>query len=117
MPFFNSRKNVFARETLTVSNSVKTLTSTLYDNVAGITSGTQPVQTGSNRRRASGAVVITEGQAIRATKDGTDPVATTTGTKLNTGDIYILETYQDIAKFKAIREGASDGTIQVEYYR
>lgn len=116
MPFFNARKNVFTRETVAVSAAVKQLTRATYDDDAGVTATVQPNQFGTDRKKASGAVVVCETSAVRVTKDGTDPVATTTGVKLNPGDVYILETYQDIVKFKATRETV-DATLQVEYYR
>lgn len=117
MPFFNSRKNVFKREVLTVSSVAIGLTAANYDATAEHANNPGN-QSGAKSRKASGAVLTIEANSIRVTKDGTTaPVAATTGTKLNSGDTYVLETYQDIVFFKAIRDGASDATVQVEYYR
>src|SRR5438128_1247430 len=115
MPFWNTGKRIFTRETLTVSTAVKTLTASVYNDTSN--TDRQPNQQGSNRRPARAAVIVCETNAIRVTKDGTTPVAATTGTKLNPGDTYALETYEEIVKFQAVRDGASDGTVQVDYYR
>lgn len=115
MSFFISGKRIFTRETLTVSVAVKTLTQTVYDDTTH--PGSQPAQIGTNRQRARAATITVEAQAIRVTRDGTTPVAATTGTKLNPGDTLVLESYQELALFKAVRDGGTDGTIQVDYYR
>jgi hypothetical protein len=100
------RTQPFARERLTVSNTVKKLTSSVYN-----VEGTVPT---IKRRRAR---VCTENADIRVTSEGTNPVATTTGTLLPSGSTLWLHTQSAIARFKAIRDGSSDGSIEVEYYR
>ncbi len=96
----------FARERLTVSNAVKTLTSSVY-NVEGTVGALKA-------RRAS---ISVEAADVRYTNQGTDPVATTTGRLLPTGSILWLNSPQAIATWKGIREGSVDATIEVEYYR
>lgn len=102
----------YTRETLTVTNAVKQLTQTLYDNTAGITSA-------RNLQRKAGSVTIenTSANALRYTEDGTTPVAATTGGLLAQGDVLELESYAAIVLFKAIREGASDAVLEVTYFR
>lgn len=115
MSFFISGRRIMARETLTVSTAVKTLTAATYgDQSATASTGNQVT---SNRRHAIAATITCETQAIRVTTDGTTPVAATTGIKMNVGDTMVLDSYQELVNFKAVRDGASDGTIQVNYYR
>lgn len=112
MPSFVQPLRPFGSETLTVTNAVKTLTQTLYDNTAQITAARNLA------RKARGVVVEnTSSNVIRYTEDGTTPVAATTGKLLNPGDVKFLESYASIVLFKMIREGASDAIVDVEYYR
>lgn len=112
MPAFIQTLRPFGQETLTVSNTVKQLTQTLYDNTAQITT------LRNLQRKARGVTVEnTSANVIRYTEDGTAPVAATTGSLLNPGDIKLLESYESIVKFKMIRDGASDATVNVDYYR
>lgn len=112
MPTFNSILRPFGQETITVSNAAIQCSATLYDNISQIA-------TDRNRqRKARGAKVEnTSANAIRYTEDGTTPVAGGPGSILNQGDIKYLESYESIVKFKMIREGASNATADVEYYR
>lgn len=112
MSLFLSAREAFASETITVSNAVKQLTPATYDSTGEVT-GTR-----INVRKARGALIEVDGaNSIRYTEDGTTPVAATTGRVLNQADVMVLDGYQAIVAFKAIREGASDATLQVTYYR
>lgn len=53
---------------------------------------------------------------IRWTCDGTAPVAATTGHLLQAGDVLTLYGYGNILKFRAIREGGTNGTLQVTFF-
>lgn len=111
----------FARETLTVSNTVKTLTSAVYN--SAVHGGNQ---NGNFGLKATGAIItIDTAGGIRFTTDGTAPVAGTTGQlAANSGtitapagpNVITLESYQAIVAFKAIRDAAADIQIQVEYF-
>lgn len=112
MSAFNQTLRPYDSESLTVTNSVKQLTQTKYDNTSGITA------TRNYQRKARGvAIENTSSNAVRYTEDGTTPVAGGPGKLLNAGDIKYLESYESVVKIKMIREGAVDATIDVEYYR
>lgn len=114
MPNFNFHVNPLYAETLVVSNAVKQLTQTVYD---GTSDNKAYTQMGNKRRKARVAkVTVDTANSIRWTKDGTAPVAATTGALGRQFDVIYLESYAEIIKFKAIRDGASDSSIQVEYY-
>lgn len=117
MASFNSFKQAFARERLTVSTVVKQLTASVYlDN-------TNNPSVDKLAARASGAriTVLSGSGTLSFTEDGTTPTNDVTtvagvGTPLNAGDQLLLETYNAIVKFQAIRV-ASDAIIEVVYYR
>lgn len=115
MPNFNFHVNPLYAETLTVSNSVKQLTASVFD---GVTSNNQEwSQKGIKRRKARVAkIYVDTANSIRWTKDGTAPVAATTGALGRQFDVIYLESYAEITHFKAIRDGGTDSSIQVEYY-
>lgn len=99
------------RETLTVSNSVKTLTASAYTYAAsGAASGPQ-----LGPKSATGAVIQVQAQPIRFTLDGTNPVATTTGFLAAAGDQIYLNSQQELQSFKAIRDGGTDASCEVHY--
>lgn len=118
---FNQPLRPFGRETLTVSNTVKTLTASVYNGT--VHAGNQ---NGNFAQKASSAIVTVDtAGGIRWTTDGTAPVAGTTGQlAANSGTItapvgpnqIALESYSAIAAFKAIRDAAADCQIQVEYF-
>lgn len=59
---------------------------------------------------------------VRMTGDGTAPVATTTGILLKAAQLITMfmdsgaDFHQILTDMKFIREGGSDGSLQVEYY-
>lgn len=117
MSAFLSKLNPFKQETLTVSNTVKTLTASAY-NATSEFNGTAGGSFINIPRKARAAKVEnTSSNAIRYTEELTAPVAATTGSLLNPGDFKFLESLESIQKFKMIREGASDATVDVSYYR
>lgn len=101
----------FAFETLTVSNSVKTLTASKY----------AAKSSGGLYQQASEAAISVDGTAgtndLRWTLEGTNPVATTTGHKLKAGETLTVSGYDNIKALKMIRDGSSDAVIQVTYFR
>lgn len=101
----NGQPGCFAFETLTVSNSVKTLTAATY---------VSKPTTAAPTRSAQFATISVESNPLRYRLDGTDPDAST-GHLLAAGDVLFLSSYDDIANFKAIRQGGSDSTIMVSY--
>jgi hypothetical protein len=107
MAVFNITKRAFARERLTVSSIVKTLTASVYDDTASAD---------AVRQKASAVKISVEANALRYTEEGTDPVAATTGTIARADDQLWFDSYEAIKKLKFIRE-TSDATIEVVYYR
>jgi hypothetical protein len=95
-------------ETLTVSNSVKQLTSTKYktrlDSVPDLL------------KTAKSALITVEAADLRFTTDGTAPVASTTGHFIPAGVSFVINGYQNIAALQMIRNAAVDATIHVTYY-
>jgi len=80
------------------------------DNTAGgvaLTSGTY----GTRRY----AVIVVETAPVRYLCGGGAPVAGTTGILLNPGDELELDSNEDIASFRAIRETSTNGKLQVIY--
>lgn len=75
---------------------------------------TRPSTTLGQSRTAEYAVVTVETNNIRYRTDGTNPDSTT-GHLLAAGDALLLDNYDDIRRFKAIRDtaAAADATIQV----
>ena len=59
---------------------------------------------------------VVETASIRHTCDGTAPVATTTGTPRNIGDVFEVWGGPDLVGFKAIRETATSGALATEYF-
>jgi hypothetical protein len=98
------------REVLTVSNAVKQLTSATY----AIQQAAAANKSHISDILPIGAVIQVLGQPIRFTLDGTDPAAAV-GFSTVAKDLIYLNSYQEVKAFKAIREGASDATIEVLY--
>jgi uncharacterized protein YlxW (UPF0749 family) len=99
----------FARERITVSNTVKQLTSSTYEDNSNLGS--------VNRKRAQAAqiTVLGSGLSIYRTEDGTTP-SSNEGVINYSGDIIDLNGYDAIKKFKTIRATGSDVDIEVVYY-
>lgn len=97
-----SMGEAFAYETITVS-----------DSAVGFTAGTrQP----TSALGAQAALVTVETQPIRIRMDGTDPTATV-GHLLQDTDALVITGPNNVIKFRAIRDGGSDATILVTYFR
>jgi hypothetical protein len=94
------------RETVTVDNSVLSLTASSYKPTSGLFAA----------REAVGALISVEAASIRMTLDGTDPVAATTGHLLETGTIVTLTGFNTLRQAKFTREAGASGTLQVTYY-
>lgn len=65
--------------------------------------------------KAKKATMILETASIRYRIDGTDPT-TTEGKPVQPGQEIILDTYDDIYRFKAIRTGATTGVLKVNVF-
>lgn len=98
------RRGAYDFETLTVGNTVKTLTATKYDKRS---TGTAPNQ------YAQFATVTVETDSIRYRTDGGDPAAGV-GHLVTAGSVINLSSPNDIRLFKALRV-TNDATIQVSY--
>ena len=67
-------------------------------------------------QRAERAFITVEGAAIRFRMDGTDPTSSE-GHLLLANSSCVLSGQNALAKFKAIRDGGTDGTLKVTYSR
>lgn len=65
---------------------------------------------------ASRAVVIVEAQPIRYRDDKTDPTASV-GMLCAAGLRFEIDSRQSMLAFKAIRQGGTDGVLNVSYYK
>jgi hypothetical protein len=99
----------FARERLTVSNVVKTLTGAIYNDASAVTPFAQ--------RKARVAKVTVIAQPLIYTEEGTDPVASSVGTPAVATSQFWLNSYEAVRDFKAIRTAGTDAEIEVVYYR
>lgn len=101
----------FAHESLaidTTSGGVP-LTASKYDAVLtanGITT----------TRHANRAVITVEDQSLRWTVDGT-AASDTVGHLAAAGDVFQVEGYESIVKFRARRSGGTNSNIRVTYFR
>jgi hypothetical protein len=95
----------FAKEQLTISTLVVTLTSGIY------------APAGADQARAA-IITVVSGGPIRYWYNGDDPTSTT-GHKASEGDYITLDDATDIANFKAIRDSTAgtDATVAVTYER
>ena len=87
-------------ETLTIADSVKTLTSSVYS----------PAE-----NTASRAMVTAEGGDFRYKVDGNNPTASE-GHLVEAGDILEFDDITLIENFKAIRTGTTSGKISITYF-
>lgn len=105
---------VMGFESLTVSNTSKALTASVYVTTTNSGSKTESQQS-LNRVTATKAFITVEAQPIRVRFDGTAPDAST-GHLFSAGDTIWLVDQTQIVNFHAIRSGGSDGTINITYY-
>lgn len=66
-------------------------------------------------RAAMAAEAYVRTAPIVFTRDGTDPTATQ-GFQANVDDIILLRSRDELDKFRAIRQGATSGALDVEYF-
>jgi len=92
----------FAFETITIDNSVTSLTRSIY-----------APGTGGD---ASRAYLTLENGSIRYRYDGGNPTANV-GHLLMDGNFLVLEGEQQLSDFKAIRTESRNGTISITYER
>lgn len=109
MATFDVKKVCMGRERLTVSDTVKVLTPSVYNG----TQETAPIA--GRRNKATAAIVTVMSESIWVTREGTDP-SSTAGVLLSERDQYPLGSYSEIAKFEALRATGTDATIEVEYF-
>jgi len=92
----------FAKEELTISTTVKTLTSSVY----------QP----ANQAPAEEAVLTSEDGDLRYWMDSSDPTSSS-GHLLTPGLWTTIRGLKNISQLKMIRAGTTDAKIQVTYFR
>ena len=102
------------RERLTVGAAAVGLTAASYT-IAATGGASAGNDFGINRREASYALVQVLAQALNFTLDGTTPTAAI-GYLAAANDLIHLNSAQEIRAFKAIRNGASDSTVEVTYF-
>ncbi len=100
-------KRVLGEQTLTVSTTAVGFTSTNYN----VSSGPN----GTNTVRATLAFVTVEDNPVRWSVKGT-PTASTGGHEYAAGTSFWLFSDADIAAFKAIRTGGSDGVLHATFW-
>ena len=61
------------------------------------------------------AEIYVRGASVVFTRDGTDPTATQ-GIQADIGDIIVLNSREELESFKVIRQGATDATLDVEFF-
>jgi len=122
MSAFNITKRAYARERIRFTNGGATgLTATLFNDTAD--AGPNPNQTGTSRRKASAAKLVFDSVAgdVHFTEEGTAPNTATDNTGVGSiagaRDVIFLESYEAIAKFKAIALTATPADVEVVYYR
>lgn len=100
-------RGAFAKETLTVSNTAKILTNSVYN----------PVITGmpASQSRADYALITVETDCLRYWPTGDAPT-TTLGHKVCDSSSITVFGYHNLVNLKMIRV-TNDVTIQVSYYR
>lgn len=97
----------FDYETITVSSSVVGLTASKIQPAGG--------------RAALGAAITVEGATIRYRLDGGNPVVGSAGhlgydTSVAPAQVIWVYGTENLRRFRAVREGASDATLRVTYY-
>src|SRR6478609_1568781 len=105
-------KQVYDKETITVSSSAVTLSATKLANVqTGATSGREYAFASTMTRKASGVIIEVLSQPIYYTLDGSTPTSTN-GHTLVAGDTLPIVGYQKCKSLKMIRQSA-DATVFV----
>lgn len=84
------------------------------DNTAGGVAFTSTKITPAGQSQAQNASCRLEGGEIRFTYDGTAPT-TTVGTLLEIGDSLYVPGHDRLLRFRAIRTGATSGTLSCNY--
>ena len=105
----------FASEAITIDDTAggKALSTAEY---ADTTTAGTGYGSGLYKRRVKLAVVTVETQQLRWTCDGTAPTSSV-GHLANVADSIILEGYDNIVAFRAIRATGSSSAVYVTYYR
>ncbi|MFA5143991.1 MAG: hypothetical protein WC522_07510 [Candidatus Omnitrophota bacterium] len=93
-------KEVIGFEEVTVDDTVKVLTASIYAPAQG--------------RQASRAMITVEGGNIRYRVDGGNPTSAS-GHLATEGDIFALESIYEIKNFKATRVSTASGKLVVSY--
>lgn len=102
-------------EALTISNASLGLTAGTI--AAGTVVGdTLGGNTYIDMKRMDEALITVEANPIRFRLDGTAPTATE-GHLLQPGDAITITGYSNLSRLRFIRQGGSDATLRVTYYR
>lgn len=98
---------VIAFETITVDDTVKSLTLANYD--------PETIKFPGAVSAAPAALITAEGCDMRYRLDGQDPTAST-GHLLKTGEDLKFKFLAQLKNFKVIRTGGTSGILQVSYF-
>jgi len=93
----------FAYETLTADGTVKSLTKSVF-----LPAGEAP---------ARAALISYDLQPVRVRMDAGTPVALGDGHAFNDKDFQVLRQRNEMLSFRFTKDGATNGTLRVTYYR
>lgn len=102
---FLNKRILYDSEQLTVSTTALPLTAAKVGNTSSV----------MVPRKASAVLIQALANNIFYTLDGSTP-SSSNGKRLVTNDVLGIAGYDKIGQFKAVREGASDAVIHVDYY-
>lgn len=103
---FTAGKNVYDSETVTVSSSAISLTTSKVDNHSRVL---------GSQSKAAAAIIQPTANGFYYTLDGSTP-SSSNGAVVAAGEVLALAGYGKIKKLKMIRSGASDAVVHVDYY-
>jgi len=110
----NSPVTAYDYEAITVADTAIGCTASKIKVTTALGSGTAAGLQPTNKF-ADEVFITVESQPVRYRLDGTNPTASEGHLVQPAGTIEI-EGYENIAKFRAIRQGASSGTLRVTYF-
>lgn len=103
---FLNGKNQYASENVTVS------TTPIGGTAATIANYSDPLNSGT---KATAALVQAVANGFYYTLDGSTPSGSN-GAVVAAGEVLALAGHSKVLKFKAVRSGGSDATINIQYY-
>lgn len=99
-------KNVYDTETITVSTTAISGTTSKVDNHSRVL---------GSQSKAAAAVLQATANGFYYTLDGSTP-SSSNGKLVAAGEVLALAGYSKVKKLKMVRSGASDAVVHVDYY-